>query len=207
MTLTLRYMRLSDIAHVVNIDRLAFDLPWSARSYAYEISESTYSHMVVLEYTLPRQVNGWRRWLQNLNGRHEVESHIVGYGGLWHILDEAHISTIATHPDWRGRGWGEILLAGMIKRALVLNAGYMVLEVRVSNSVAQNLYHKYGFEVVATKPNYYRNNNEDAYDMRLDLQNSHLRLRFAKQFDELKATHKFIDTYTEAQSPQRSNSN
>lgn len=201
MSLILRYMRLSDIASVVNIDRLSFDLPWSARSYAYEVSESTYSHMVVLEYRVPKQTQGWRRWLQGLNGNHDVESHIVGYGGLWHILDEAHISTIATHPDWRGRGWGEVILAGMIRRAVTLNAGYMVLEVRVSNSVAQNLYHKYNFETIATKPNYYRNNSEDAYDMRLDLTHAGIRAKFTQQYEQLRAIHNFQDTYTEFKPP------
>lgn len=79
-------------------------------------------------------------WKRRRNGNFgilpESEAVVVGYGGLWSIVDEAHVSTIATHPQFRGHGWGEVLLAGMIKRALTLGAAY-ILEVRVSNVVTQ----------------------------------------------------------------------
>ncbi|MCC6803397.1 MAG: GNAT family N-acetyltransferase, partial [Anaerolineae bacterium] len=142
MSLILRYMRLSDVPQVTVIDQASFDLAWSARSYQFEISESNYSYMVVLEQVMraagddkPRI--GWRRLVPSLNGGGDHDYLIGGYGGLWNIMDEAHVSTIATHPDYRRRGWGEILLAGMIRRGIRLNAGYVVLEVRVSNYVAQ----------------------------------------------------------------------
>jgi ribosomal-protein-alanine N-acetyltransferase len=200
MNLTLRYMTLQDVPQVVYIDRLAFDLPWSERSYAYEISESTYSYMVVLEAETPVQAaRGWRRWLP-LNGRSMGQPRIVGYGGLWHIMSEAHISTIAVHPDYRGRGWGEILLAAMVQRAVVLAAGFVALEVRVSNTKAQNLYHKYNFETVGTKSHYYRNNNEDAYDMRLPLTAAN-RQRTGERFLALQTHHTFADLYTAHEPP------
>jgi ribosomal-protein-alanine N-acetyltransferase len=195
MSLTLRYMSLQDVPQVAVIDRLAFDLPWSERSYAYEVTESTYSYMVVLEAVVEQaSPQGWRRWLSPLNGRTHTRR-IVGYGGLWNIMSEAHISTIATHPDFRGRGWGEILLAGMVRRSIALNTGYVALEVRVTNSRAQNLYRKYEFEVFNVKPKYYRNNNEDAYDMRLSL-TSEAKARFNERFAALKAKHGFTDLYT-----------
>src|SRR5262245_20979423 len=126
MKLTLRYMNVQDIPQVVAIDRLSFDLPWSERSYTYEITEANYSHMVVLEKdNESERASGWRRWLPRLNGRHPA-GNIVGYGGLWNIMSEAHISTIAIHPDYRGRGWGEILLAGMVRRSITLHAGFVV---------------------------------------------------------------------------------
>ncbi len=201
----MRYMRLSDVNDVVAIDRVAFDLPWSDRSYQYEVTESTYSHMVTLEYTDDQPpVSGWRRlWSRNGGTPKPI---VVGYGGLWRIVDEAHISTIATHPEWRGRGWGELLLAGMIRRSLTLGAAYIVLEVRVGNAVAQNLYHKYEFEVAGVKPNYYRNNNEDAYDMRLNLAEAGIVERFRQRFAALQARHQFVDTYTDATSQQSANS-
>jgi ribosomal-protein-alanine N-acetyltransferase len=168
--LSLRYMKMSDIHPVVAIDRLVFDPPWSAESYAHEIKGSNYSHMVVLE-RYARMSAGWRRWLPGswfrANGQTRFGRQIVGYGGLWHIADEAHISTIATDPRWRRQGYGEILLAVMIQRALTLKASYVVLEVRASNRAAQNLYRKYDFQTIDTKRNYYQNNREDAYDMRL----------------------------------------
>ena len=203
--LVMRYMSLSDVNDVVAIDRVAFDLPWSDRSYHYEVSESTYSHMVTLEYTDETQPVGWWRRLWSRNGR-VPKPHVVGYGGLWRIVDEAHISTIATHPQWRGRGWGELLLAGMIRRSLTLGAAYIVLEVRVGNAVAQHLYRKYEFEVAGVKPNYYRNNSEDAYDMRLNLADAGIVARFRQRFAALQARHQFVDTYSDVPSPRGSNS-
>ncbi len=192
--LSLRYMRSGDIPQVVAIDNVSFNPPWSARSYAFEVGESSYSHMVVLENGQPGpSVNGWRRWLQpwvRPNGM------IVGYGGLWYIAGEGHISTIATHPDQRGRGYGEILLAAMLRRAITLQAEYIVLEVRVSNEIAQNLYTKYEFRTVGTKPNYYRLDNEDAYDMRLDLTDEAMLARFDQRYAALQARIAFVDEYT-----------
>lgn len=202
MSLRLRYMRLPDIPQVVAIDRQSFDPPWAARSYAYEIGESTYSHMVVLEQADDQKpVPSWRRLVASLAPR-EPEKQIVGYGGLWHIADEVHISTIAIHPQMRGRGWGEIVLAGMVRRALTLDASYIVLEVRVTNAVAQNLYVKYGFETVATKPKYYQTTGEDAYDMRLNLRDDGAyRRRLEQVYAELLERHRFKDLYTEGTPP------
>src|SRR5215204_345025 len=145
--LTLRHMQVADISQVVMIDELSFTAPWPERSYRFEINESNVSYMVVLEQPAQRPATGLRRWWNTLLGNHSSEEScvIVGYGGLWKIAEEAHISTVATHPDYRGQKFGEIMLAGMLRRAIALNAAYVVLEVRVTNEVAQNLYHKYGF--------------------------------------------------------------
>jgi ribosomal-protein-alanine N-acetyltransferase len=204
MSLTLRYMQLPDIPQVVVIDNLAFDPPWSARSYSYEVSESNYSHMVVLEQEeTAKPANGWRRIVQNLSGTREAEKRIVGYGGLWHIMDEAHISTIATHPDYRRRGLGEVLLGGMIRRALTLKAEYLVLEVRVSNTTAQNLYTKYDFKTVGIKRRYYHNNGEDAYEMHLYFSAPDFRDNFEARFAALFAKHNVIDEYTDRKPPRQ----
>lgn len=195
MKLILRYMNVQDIPSVIAIDRLSFDLPWSERSYAYEINEANYSHMVVLEQDgEARPVRGWRRWMPRRNT--QPYGRIVGYGGLWNIMAEAHISTVAVHPDYRGRGWGEILLAGMVQRSITLQAGFVVLEVRVSNTSAQNLYRKYEFQTASVKAKYYRNNNEDAYDMRLDLGQPGVKPRFAERLATLHNTHPFEDAYS-----------
>ena len=200
-SLTLRYMRPGDIAQVVAIDNQSFNPPWSARSYVYEVSDTSYSHMAVLETgTQPEPEHGWRRWLQPWV---RTSSIVLGYGGLWYIAGEGHISTIAAHPNQRGNGYGEILLASMIRRAITLQAEYIVLEVRVSNTVAQSLYHKYEFVTVGTKPNYYRADNEDAYDMRLDLTDELMLARFDQRFAALRARLPFNDQYTEVPSPKK----
>lgn len=208
MKLTLRYMDLPDIAQVVAIDRLSFDLPWAERSYAYEITQSGYSHMVVLERDdESAQSHGWRRLLARFNGRVQPPGRIVGYGGLWRIGDESHISTIAVHPDFRGRGWGEILLAGMVGKSINVNAGLVVLEARISNVRAHNLYRKYAFYVAGIKPKYYRNNNEDAYDMRLPLDAPNAIPEFQARMNALKAVHPYTDRYSNAEPLYKSTDN
>ncbi len=206
MTLTLRYMRPSDIARVVDIDKQSFPTPWSARSYQYEVKESNYSHMLVLEALTEQPATGWRRLIRGFsksaNGQSESppmerKRTMVGYGGLWHIMEEAHISTIATAPEARGQGYGELLLSAMVKRSITLGASYVVLEVRVSNLVAKRLYEKYAFSIVDTKRNYYRDNGEDAYDMRLDLEDSATVASFEVLFAQVKQRQQFIDEYSQ----------
>jgi ribosomal-protein-alanine N-acetyltransferase len=193
-------MTLADLPQVMNIDRLSFDVPWAERSYQYEIAESENSYMVVLEFRRLRPVPRWQQWL---NLTPVYERRIAGYGGLWHIESEAHISTIAAHPQARGRGWGELLLAGMINRSITLHASEVMLEVRVSNSRAQNLYRKYNFTTVDVKKGYYRNNNEDAYIMRLRISNDTLRSTFQRHYAELMAVYQFNDFYSTTQLPAR----
>lgn len=202
MSLVLRYMELDDIPQVVAIDKLAFDPPWSVRSYSYEINESNYSHMVVLEEQGEEHpASGLKRLVQSLSGHAGAERRIIAYGGLWHIVDEAHISTIATHPDLRGQGYGEIVLAGMVRRSLTLGAAYIVLEVRVSNIAAQNLYKKYDFEIIDLKPRYYHNNGEDAYDMRLSLRDEAAHPKIHRRFTDLVARRHVVDRYTDMLAP------
>lgn len=203
MTLTLRYMQYADIPQVVTIDREAFETPWSARSYAYEVGESSYSHMVVLERSDPRPVNGWRKLVRSFNGggASDTQREVISYGGLWRIMEEAHISTIATRSDQRGQGFGEVVLVGMMQRAISLGAEYIVLEVRVSNRVAQNLYKKYEFYIADTKPRYYRDNNEDAYDMRLSLEDRAMLARFQQRIETLRQKIAYHDHYTTVDRP------
>ena len=212
MRLTLRYMRAADIEAVRAIDKVCFDPAWTSESYAFEIRQSKVSHMVVLEARaepsplVPEPARD-ESWLRRLGGwlRGDVQDMddgglILGYGGLWQIESEAHVSTIATHPEQRGRGYGELLLAGMLGKALRLGADYLVLEVRVSNAIAQNLYQKYGFSRVGRKRRYYTSNKEDAWDMRLSL-DAGARARYGERYRQLRAAHGFRDAYSEAPRP------
>ncbi len=99
------------------------------------------------------------------------------------MVDEGHVTTIATHPDARGRGLGELLLASLIDIGTEVGARWMTLEVRVSNEPAKALYHKYGFRIVSTRPRYYSDNNEDAYIMWTD----EITQAYRQQFATLKA--------------------
>src|SRR5436190_2770284 len=90
---------------------------------------------------------------------------IVGYAGLWLMVDEAHVTTIGIHPDHRGRGAGEMLFLALADIAQEMHAFRMTLEVRVSNTTAQALYRKYGMENAGVRKHYYSDNGEDAYIM------------------------------------------
>jgi len=210
MTLILRYMKTSDVKQVSAIDHLCFEPPWPADSYNFEINQSTVSHMVVLEKCVsqlddaPQASEGiWGRISRWLNPDTEPPNRrIVGYGGLWKISEEAHVSTIATHPDYRGNGYGEILLAGMYGKSVLLGAEYIVLEVRVSNHVAQKLYTKYGFTRHGVKENYYRSNKEDAYDMRVIFDDTLVNI-YHDLYTKLQTRQPFTDRYTETPHPRR----
>lgn len=209
MTLTLQYMQTCNINDVSEIDHLSFNPAWPKDSYNFEINQSTVSHMVVLEQASSGQADtrqtksGIRQFVHGLfsrNGNTHLNRTVLGYGGLWKIAEEAHISTIAIHPNYRGHGYGEILLAGMYYKAITLNADYMVLEVRVSNHVAQKLYCKYGFIEFDVKKNYYRSNKEDAYDMRVTLNNEQIS-KFNELYSTLQKKRSFVDHYSQGRHP------
>lgn len=159
-------MRWEDMPAVMAIEHRSFTLPWSASTYRHELLENKNAYYFVLRHqaeTSPRRFG----WLTR-RARREPVVHIVGYAGFWLITDEAHISTIAVDPHWRGRGLGEYLLASMIERAIALNAASITLEVRESNRVAHSLYRKYGFDITGKRPRYYQDNYENAFLMTLD---------------------------------------
>ena len=93
----------------------------------------------------------------------EIDGQYVGYAGMWIIFDEAHITNICTHPDFRRKGIGAKLLSYMIKTASEKGACRMTLEVRVSNVAAMKLYESFGFHVCGKRTKYYSDNGEDAY--------------------------------------------
>ncbi len=165
----LRRMLLSDIEPVVELDHLSFPTPWPARTYRWEITNHDRSTMLVLEQGPPlgpsANGSGLRNWLKQRLAGTQAAAPLLGFSGMWYIAGEAHVSTIGVHPEWRGRKLGELLLWGMVRRAIQQGADMITLEVRVTNHVAQNLYRKYGLEVMGRRRGYYRDNGEDAYMM------------------------------------------
>jgi ribosomal-protein-alanine N-acetyltransferase len=169
-------MRLEDIPRVVEIERQAFPSPWPARAYRYEVSQNHLAHYFVAccrdeerPYEGSPEEAGILRRLPPWSHREHSDQHrIVGYCGFWVVAQEAHISTIAVDPQYRGLGIGQLLLLTAIEKAMDLDAMLVSLEVRVSNFAAQSLYRKYGFEVVGRRPRYYSDNREDALIMTAD---------------------------------------
>jgi ribosomal-protein-alanine N-acetyltransferase len=149
-TVTIRPMTVEDISDVLKIDRLSFPISWSERSYRYELESNSAAQLLVAEYIHPDRVE------------------LVGYIGFWFVVDEVHISTLAVHPHYRRRGIGACLLAGALDLAASLGGAIATLEVRTSNQIAMHLYQQFGFEFVGRRKNYYQDNREDAWLMRLD---------------------------------------
>jgi len=159
-------MQVSDLRQVMDIEREAFSSPWPVSAYRYELTQNELSTYLVLKLRQPAPTSRGGRWggMTPPLRRRLVET-VLGYGGFWMIVDEAHISTIAVHPKWRGRGLGELMLVALIDAAIQRGALEATLEVRVSNLVAQNLYDKYAFAQVGRRKGYYHDNREDALIM------------------------------------------
>lgn len=163
-------MTFQDIPAVMAIEEAAFSAPWSARAYEYELRYNDSAHYFVARpqnYLVSPRVSARRAWWQRMWGHTPppLRAPIVGYAGFWMMVDEAHISTLATHPQWRRRGIAELLLIAMAERAAEIGARVLTLEVRVSNRDAQALYRKYRFEVMGQRVRYYSDNGEDALIM------------------------------------------
>lgn len=159
-----RPMREEDVAEVIEIERHSFPNPWPESAYRHEIRYGTDSLFYVLQpYPEPSPATWWDRLLRRRQGE---RSPVIGYVGIRFFPGEAHITTIAVHPEWRGRGLGKYILLMAIQRALQHRVRFVTLEVRASNRVAQQLYTDLGFRVTGIQRGYYRD-GEDAWLMRL----------------------------------------
>lgn len=178
-----QWMRLPDIEQVMPIEQAAFPAPWPASAYRYELTQNDLSSYLVVREQGPEETERGTTCPRLLSPAQPTR--ILGYGGFWLLVDEAHISTIAVHPDWRGRGLGEMVLVALVDAAILRGAGEITLEVRVSNAVAQNLYHKYGFAQVGVRKRYYHDNNEDALILTTTRVDD---AAFQSRYDEFKST-------------------
>lgn len=174
-------MEPGDVPTVVAIDRLSYPTPWPASSYLHELSHRTRSfyHVLLKPATgaAASSGRGWRRWLRGLIGL-PGESRVIGYVGFRLQNSGAHVSTLAVHPDWRGKGLGELLLLTAMERALELEVGMVTLEMRASNWLAHHLYRKYGFRFKGTHRGYYRG-GEDAWLMESEVNRDTCQARLA----------------------------
>jgi len=141
--LVIEPMTQSDLTAVLRIEGLSFSTSWPSNAFSNEIHENKLAHYYI--------------------GR--VGGQLVAYGGIWVILEDSHITTIAVHPHYRGRKLGEEMLIKLLDEAIAQGASWITLEVRESNDVAQKLYRKYGFTTVSTRRGYYSDNNENALVM------------------------------------------
>jgi [ribosomal protein S18]-alanine N-acetyltransferase len=157
--LSIRSMATSDIATVTRIERASFSTVWPSDAFYNELNTNKLAHYFVGVY----------------------DDRIVAYGGIWVILEDSHVTTLAVDPQHRGRSFGEVILLKLIDEAIERGAAWMTLEVRESNAVAQRLYRKYGFTTVTMRTGYYSDDNESALIMwagslRSDLYRNRLRV-------------------------------
>jgi ribosomal-protein-alanine N-acetyltransferase len=145
MNLQIRKMTLEDVPTVLALDQISFSLPWPERSFRFELTENTAS----------------RCWVAELDER------VVGMVVGWLLVDEMHIATIATHPDYRRQGIASKLLLHTLLNSMDEGARTSFLEVREGNLAAQQMYLKFGYEKTGRRKRYYRDNDEDAILMLL----------------------------------------
>ena len=136
-------MRLDDLPAIHAIEQASFTSPWPPHAYQSELESNRLAHYLVAR----------------------VGDTVAGYGGMWLMVDEAHITTFAVHPAWRRQKIGERLLVAFLDIAMDRSAHEATLEVRLSNLPARKLYEKYGFRPVGLRPRYYSDDNEDALIM------------------------------------------
>lgn len=137
----------ADIPSLVEIETLSFTTPWTEQAFLHELKHNQFAHYTVAE-------RGDR---------------VIAYCGVWLIVDEAHLTNIAVHPEFRGEKVGERLLSYVMAAAKLRGANKMTLEVRPSNKTALNLYEKLGFVHKGTRAKYYPDDHEDAWIMWVNL--------------------------------------
>lgn len=149
---TIRPMRQDDLAQVRAIDQASFNLPWPESAYNYELNQNPLSLLWVAVHNAAA-------------GTDQDSLPVLGMVVVWIILDEAHIATIAVHPEYRQKGIAQCLMVEALKGAIRRGAREATLEVRISNIAAQKLYQRFRFETVGERRHYYRDNNENALIM------------------------------------------
>ncbi len=139
---TVQPMQQKDIDSVVRIERASYPISWHDYAYQTELNNRSAVYIVA-----------------------KLGDEVIGYAGMWIIMDEAHITTIAVDPNYRGKKVGQRLLGRLLEEAIHIGASRTTLEVRESNVAAQNLYIKYGFKGVSCLQQYYSDNQENAVVM------------------------------------------
>ena len=164
-------MGIADLAAVQAVEREAFETGWPATAFQHELTNNGMARYVLLE-----------------RGAGDG-SDLIGFGGLWLLVDQAHIVTVAVRPAERRRGYGRVLVVALLELAIAHEMSDATLEVRVSNEAARALYRGFGFHEVGERKRYYADNGEDAVVMTTEaLDSDGFRARLALAKDDVRAT-------------------
>ena len=169
----IRPMTEADISQVVDIEGESFPTSWPRTAYRRELENRLARYLVIVDRGHPAVEPPARKTRRFSFGPffkrppepEATHEYVVGYVGVWLMVDEAHIVAIAVREAYRRRSLGERLLAGAIELALDNKQQSVTLEVRRSNTGAQALYEKYRFLKVGVRKRYYSDNHEDAIVM------------------------------------------
>lgn len=144
--IAIKLLTFAEVAEVVKLDRICLGGLWTEEAYLREI-ESDKSTLIILRL-----------------GESEFDNQpqIIGMGCLWSIMDEAHITLLGIHPDFRRQGLGRLLLFSLLEDAIARQLERATLEVNEHNLGAINLYQKYGFQIAGSRKNYYQPAGDDA---------------------------------------------
>ena len=144
--LVIRPMGEEDLSRVMEIERMVYSAPWARAVFQQDLMGNALSRYVVAE----------------------LGTLMVGYAGIWIFEQVGHITTVAVNPTWQRRGFGGELLEAIMHRGRQEGVVRFTLEVRISNKIAQAMYHKHGYYGVGVRPKYYQDNKEDALIMWTD---------------------------------------
>lgn len=131
--ITITPMTVADLEAVIRIEKSAFEQPWTEHSFRTELVKNDLAYYLVAK----------------------VGDSVAGYGGIWVIINEAHLTTLAVDHDCRRLGVASAMLQALIEKAFTMGARRITLEVRPSNSAARSLYKKFGFTTRGLRKNYY----------------------------------------------------
>lgn len=145
--LIIRKMSFIDVDDVSVVDRASFTTPWPKETFLQEVTKNDYAHYYVAE----------------------VDHKVIGYIGMWIVIDDAQITNVAVMPDFRGYKIGEKLFQFACEQAVRMGTERLSLEVRASNTIAQRMYRKFGLVPGGIRKRYYTDNQEDAIVMWVNL--------------------------------------
>jgi [ribosomal protein S18]-alanine N-acetyltransferase len=160
-----------DLDDIMLLERRAFKDPWTRRMYYVDLTDNFMATYLALRPDPDAEESA-------------CLPRILGWGGFWLMVDEAHISTIASHPDWRGCGLGQWLMVALMQAAFERGAVRSTLEVRVSNTPAMKLYEKLGYEVTGQRRRYYRDGEDGLIMTTLPLAGAVLQARLTAAYAE-----------------------